>query len=64
MPPQYEALKKKFLAEGKSEDAAQESAARIFNAQRKPGEAPVGPKHHGQRRRARKLRKGQRPMSG
>lgn len=42
MPKKYEAIKRKLRAEGKSEKEAEESAARIFNAQRKPGQKPVG----------------------
>lgn len=42
MPKQYDAMKKKFMEEGMSEDEAQEKAARIYNAQRKPGQKPVG----------------------
>lgn len=45
MPAQYEAIKRKMKAEGKSDAAAKTSAARIFNAQRKPGQAPVTGPH-------------------
>ena len=42
MPPaKYEAIRDKLVAEGKSLKAAKTSAAKIFNATRKPGEAPV-----------------------
>ena len=46
MPPaKYEAIRDKMIAEGKSTQDAKTSAARIFNAQRKPGEKPVTGKH-------------------
>lgn len=41
MPAKYEAIRDKFIAQGKSTKAAKTSAARIFNATRKPGTAPV-----------------------
>lgn len=41
MPAKYEAIRDKFIANGKAEKAAKTSAARIFNATRKPGVAPV-----------------------
>jgi len=41
MPAKYEAIRDKLLASGKSEKAAKTSAARIFNSQRKPNQAPV-----------------------
>lgn len=45
MPEKYEAIKKSMKAKGKSDKAAKTSAARIFNAQRKPGQRPVTGKH-------------------
>lgn len=45
MPKKFESLKAQFIKDGLSEDAAAAKAARIFNAQRKPGEAPIGRKH-------------------
>jgi hypothetical protein len=41
MPAKYEAIKAKFLKEGKSEKEAKTRAAKIFNATRKKGEKPV-----------------------
>lgn len=46
MPAKYVAIRDKLKAEGKSDAAAKTSAAKIFNSQRKKGEAPVtGPEH-------------------
>ena len=52
MPKQYEAIRDKLISEGKSPKAAKTSAARIYNAQRKPGQKPVTGKHkdHGSRK--------------
>lgn len=41
MPKKYEAIRDKMMAKGKSPKSAKKSAARIFNAQRKPGQKPV-----------------------
>lgn len=41
MPKKYEAIRDKSMAAGMSPAAAKTKAAKIFNAQRKPGEAPV-----------------------
>jgi hypothetical protein len=41
MPAKYEALKAKFLKEGKSDKEAKTRAAKIFNSQRKRGQKPV-----------------------
>jgi hypothetical protein len=41
MPRKYEAMRDKFKAEGLSDGAAKTKAARIYNAQRKRGQAPV-----------------------
>ena len=41
MPAKYTAIRDKMIAQGKSPKAAKTSAARIFNSQRKRGEAPV-----------------------
>jgi hypothetical protein len=43
MPKKYEAIRDKMESKGKgkSPKAAKKSAARIFNAQRKPGQRPV-----------------------
>lgn len=43
MPRKYEAMRDKFKAAGMSEDAAQERAAKIYNAQKKPGDPAL---HH------------------
>jgi len=55
MPPKYERIKESYLRRGKSLKVAKKLAAMTFNAQRKPGEKPVGPGYH--RKRARKLRR-------
>lgn len=41
MPPRYEAIRDNLIKKGKSTKAAKTSAAKIFNATRKKGEAPV-----------------------
>lgn len=41
MPLRYEKMRDKFKGEGLSAKAAKTKAARIFNATRKRGEAPV-----------------------
>ena len=41
MPEKYEAIKAKFLKEGKSLKEAKTRAAKIYNATRKKGQAPV-----------------------
>ena len=46
MPAKYEAIKRRLLAAGKTLADAKTSAARIFNATRKRGEAPVT-RYHG-----------------
>ncbi len=50
MPAKYEAIRDKLKAEGKSDAAAKTSAAKIFNATRKPGQAPVTGPHEGKKR--------------
>jgi hypothetical protein len=47
MPKRYEAIRDRLIAKGQSEKAAKTSAARIFNATRKPGAKPVTGKHKG-----------------
>lgn len=47
MPKKYEAIRDKFISQGKSPAAAKTSAARIYNATRKQGQAPVTGKHKG-----------------
>lgn len=41
MPRKYEAIRDKLRASGVSKKAAQTSAAKIYNAQRKKGQKPV-----------------------
>ena len=41
MPAKYEAIRDKEIAQGKSVKAAKTSAAKIYNATRKKGQAPV-----------------------
>lgn len=41
MPKKYEAMRDKFKKEGASTKEAKGKAARIYNAQRKKGQAPV-----------------------
>ena len=41
MPAKYEKIRDALIKQGKSTKAAKTSAAKIFNSQRKPGEAPV-----------------------
>jgi hypothetical protein len=41
MPAKYQKIKEAMLKQGKSLQASKTSAARIFNSQRKPGQAPV-----------------------
>lgn len=51
MPKKYEAIRDKLIKKGKSSKAAKKSAARTYNAARKPGQAPVTRKSHGKRKR-------------
>lgn len=44
MPKKYESMRDKFKSQGKSDKAAKAKAARIYNAQRKKGQKPVGRK--------------------
>ena len=46
MPKQYEAIKRKMKAEGKSDAEAKRSAARIYNAQRPDNAPPVTRREH------------------
>ena len=46
MPKQYERMKDKFVEQGLPEKDAKTKAARIFNARRKPGQAPVTGPHN------------------
>jgi hypothetical protein len=41
MPKAYERMRDKFKRQGMSAKAAKGKAARIFNANRKPGQKPV-----------------------
>ena len=45
MPVKYEAMRDKFKSQGMGDQPAKKKAARIFNAQRKPGQKPVTGKH-------------------
>jgi len=45
MPKKYEAIRDKFVDKGFTLTSAKTSAARIYNAQRKPGQKPVTGKH-------------------
>lgn len=45
MPAKYEAIRDRFIREGMSTDMAKRRAAKIFNATRKKGQAPVTRKH-------------------
>lgn len=51
MPKKYERIRDSLKKEGKSDKAAKESAARIYNAQRKPGQKPVTGSHKSGRKR-------------
>lgn len=46
MPKRYEAIRDSLKAKGASDAAAKTAAAKIFNATRKPGAAPVTGKPH------------------
>ena len=46
MPAKYVAIRNKKRAEGKSDKQAKKEAAKIYNAERKPGEKPVTPYYH------------------
>lgn len=41
MPQKYEAIKQAFLKRHMPMETAEQKAARIYNAQRKPNQAPV-----------------------
>jgi hypothetical protein len=41
MPAKYEHMRDALIAQGKPEAEAKSLAARIYNARRKPGQAPV-----------------------
>jgi hypothetical protein len=41
MPEKYRRIKEEYRAKGLSKKAAEKVAARIYNAQRKPGQKPV-----------------------
>ena len=43
MPAKYEAIKAKLMQQGLSEEEAEKRAAKIYNAQRKKGQKPMGP---------------------
>lgn len=52
MPAKYQAIRDKSINQGMSAKAAKTKAAKIYNAQRKPGQAPVTP---GNRRKEKTL---------
>jgi len=60
MPRRYKAMRDEFLADGLTTREAKRKAARIFNATRKRGEAPVTG-YHPTRKRKRRAR---RPLGG
>jgi len=41
MPKKYEAIRDKLISKGTPASSAKTSAAKIFNAQRKPNQKPV-----------------------
>lgn len=41
MPKKYEAMRDKFKSQGMSDKGAKTKAAKIYNAERKKGQAPV-----------------------
>lgn len=47
MPKRYEKIRDAYIRSGKSAKQAKKLAAMTYNAQRKPGQAPVTGKHHG-----------------
>ena len=47
MPAKYEAIRDKFIKEGLATKLAKQKAARIFNAGRKKGAAPVTRSYEG-----------------
>lgn len=46
MPKQYEAIRDALIAKGNSVGDSKTSAAKIYNAQRKPGARPVSRTYH------------------
>lgn len=46
MPKRYEAIRDSLVTKGTPYDKAQERAAKIYNATRKPGQKPVTGKAH------------------
>lgn len=58
MPHAYEVMRDRFKSEGLGDAAAKTKAAKIYNARRKPGQAPVtgkpDPVEHAINRLARK----------
>jgi hypothetical protein len=47
MPARYEAIRDYYIRKGLAEKVAKTKAAKIYNATRKQGQAPVTGKHHG-----------------
>ena len=54
MPEFYEGVKRSFLKLGMGEDEAEMHAARIYNAQKKPGDPDL---HHGKKKKHKKKEK-------
>lgn len=50
MPKKYEAMRDEFHSQGLTLTSAKTKAAKIFNAQRKPGQKPVTGHHEGGKR--------------
>jgi hypothetical protein len=57
MPAAYEKMRDSFLSKGLSSGAAKGKAARIFNANRKPGVRPVTRNYEKQKALSKALRK-------
>lgn len=53
MPRKYEAIRDKFIEQGMRPKEAKTRAARIYNAQREPGQRPVTGKHPRHERKGR-----------
>ena len=67
MPAKYEAIRDRFISKGMGSHEAKTRAAKIYNAGRKPGEAPVSRNyeltkaHYASRSRKRKRKSAKRP---
>ena len=51
MPKKYEHIRDSYMGAGKSEKEAKRLAAMTYNAQRKPGQAPVTRSHSSEPKR-------------